>query len=387
MGIPTFRYKVAAAVSLAVILAGVVRSTDISGAQPVSRALPAEARGPADNPSTPAKVKLGRLLFWDPILSGRKDVACATCHHPDLGYADNIDVSIGVNGVGLGGRRRFEEPNTIPFVKRNSQTILNVAFNGLDQTGHYDPVAAPMFWDLRVSGLEAQALEPIESLEEMRGDAYREADALKEVVARLGRIAEYKTLFRTAFGGNQPVTADNLAKALAAFQRSLLATNSPFDRYARGDLSAMTSAQVRGMEAFDRIGCANCHTGPMFSDFKPHVLGVADNAKVQNADTGIANGYAFRTPSLRNLRYTAPYMHNGTLATLQDVLGFYNNGRRRVRNPNVRRDQLDPLLNQLNVRRGGSDIIEFLNALNDDGFDKQIPKQVPSGLIPGGLIR
>ena len=210
MGIPTFRYKVAAAVSLAVILAGVVRSTDISGAQPASRALPAEARGPADNPSTPAKVKLGRLLFWDPILSGRKDVACATCHHPDLGYADNIDVSIGVNGVGLGGRRRFEEPNTIPFVKRNSQTILNVAFNGLDQTGHYDPVAAPMFWDLRVSGLEAQALEPIESLEEMRGDAYREADALKEVVARLVTNRRVQNAFQdgvrrqSAGDGRQP---------------------------------------------------------------------------------------------------------------------------------------------------------------------------------------
>ena len=387
MGTTSSRHKVAAALSLAVILAGVVRSTDIRGAQTASRALPAEARGPADNPSTPAKVRLGRLLFWDPILSGRKDVACATCHHPDLGYADNIDVSIGVNGVGLGGRRRFEEPNSVPFVKRNSQTILNVAFNGLDQAGHYDPAAAPMFWDLRVSSLEAQALEPLESLEEMRGDAYGEADAVKEVVARLGRIAEYRTLFRTSFGGKQPVTADNLGKALAAFQRSILATNSPFDRYARGDLSAMTRAQIRGMETFDRIGCANCHAGPMFSDFKPHVLGVADNAKVQSSDSGIASGYAFRTPSLRNLRYTAPYMHNGTLATLQDVLGFYNNGRRRVRNPNVRRDQLDPLLTQLNVRRGGSDIIEFLNALNDDGFDKQIPKQVPSGLIPGGLIR
>ena len=393
MGPTAFRYKVAAAVFLAVIVAGVVRSTDISGAQttgsaqPASRALPTEVRAPADNPSTPAKVKLGRLLFWDPILSGRKDVACATCHHPELGYADGIDVSIGVNGAGLGARRRFEEPNAIPFVKRNSQTILNVAFNGLDESGHYDPVAAPMFWDLRVSSLEAQALEPIESLEEMRGEAYREADALKEVVARLVRVAEYRTLFRSAFGGNQPVTAENLGKALAAFQRSLLAGNSPFDRYARGDLSAMTSAQIRGMETFDRAGCANCHAGPMFSDFKPHVLGVADNAKVPASDTGIASGYAFRTPSLRNLRYTAPYMHNGTLATLQDVLGFYNNGRRRVRNPNVRRDQLDPLLNRLNVRRGGSDIIEFLNALNDDGFDKEIPRQVPSGLTPGGLIR
>jgi cytochrome c peroxidase len=387
MGTTTSRHKVAAAVTLTMVLAGIVRSPDVGRAQSGGRALPTEVRSPANNPSTPSKVELGRLLFWDPILSGRKDVACATCHHPDLGYADNIDVSIGVNGIGLGGRRQFETPNTIPFVKRNSQTILNVAFNGIDQSGQYNPAGAPMFWDLRTVSLEAQALEPIKSLEEMRGDAYGEAEALKEVVRRISRIAEYRALFKSAFGGSQPVTADNLGKALAAFQRTLLANNSPFDRYTRGEAGAMTSEQIRGMELFDRVGCANCHTGPMFSDYKPHVLGVPDSPKVPASDAGIAGGYAFRTPTLRNLRYSAPYMHNGTLATLPDVLGFYNNGRRRLRNPNLRRDQLDPLLNQLNVRRGGSDIIEFLNALNDDGFDKRIPERVPSGLMPGGHIR
>ncbi|HET6745420.1 MAG TPA: cytochrome-c peroxidase, partial [Candidatus Limnocylindria bacterium] len=374
-------------VYMALVTSGVFCTAETGRAQPASRALPQEVRDPATNPSDPRKVELGRLLFWDPILSGRKDVACATCHHPAFGYAENLDLSIGVNGLGLGSTRRFAASNTIPFVKRNSQSILNVAFNGIDQSGRYDPANAPMFWDLRVSGLEAQALEPIESFEEMRGDAYGEAEALEAVTARLAGIAEYRTLFSRAFGGRQAVTAENVGKALAAFQRTLNANNSPFDRYMRGDLTAMTPDQVRGMEQFDRAGCANCHSGPMFSDFKPHVLGVPDNARLTGSDAGIAGSYAFRTPSLRNLRYTAPYMHSGTFQTLQDVLGFYRAGRRRPQNPNVRRDQLDPLLGQVNVGRGNFDIIAFLNALNDEGFDKRIPSRVPSGLTPGGNIQ
>ena len=109
---------------------------------------------PVDNPSNPSIVELGRLLFWDPILSGNKDVACATCHHPDFGYAENLDISIGVNGVGLGSARHFNEENSIPFVQRNSQSVLNTAFNGIDEEGSYDPQTAPMFWDLRAKGLE-----------------------------------------------------------------------------------------------------------------------------------------------------------------------------------------------------------------------------------------
>jgi cytochrome c peroxidase len=253
-------------VFLALVTAGVLRTAETGRAQPASRALPQDARHPATNPSDARKVALGRLLFWDPILSGRKDVACATCHHPSFGYAENLDLSIGVNGLGLGSSRRFQAPNTIPFVKRNSQSILNVAFNGIDQSGRYDPANAPMFWDLRVSGLEAQALEPIESFEEMRGDAFGEAEALEAVTARLAGIPEYRTLFSRAFGGSRAVTAENVGKALAAFQRTLNANHSPFDRYMRGDLTAMTPDQVRGMEQFDRAGCANYHSGPMFSE-------------------------------------------------------------------------------------------------------------------------
>ena len=158
--------------SLTTILA--IVSASSAAAQARFAALPLEAPAPADNPTTPERVALGRLLFWDPILSGQKDVACATCHHPDFGYSDGLDLSIGANGVGLGAARAFAAGHPPRLVKRNSQTVLNVAFNGLTSAGDSTPAAAPMFWDLRVRSLEAQALEPLKALEEMRGGAYPE---------------------------------------------------------------------------------------------------------------------------------------------------------------------------------------------------------------------
>ena len=355
---------------------------------PALSALPRVITAPPGNQPSSAKAALGRLLFWDPILSGSKDVACAACHHPKFGYAENLDISIGVNGVGLGNSRQFAFPNSIPFVKRNSQTILNTAFNGIDLQGRYNPSTAPMFWDLRAQGLEAQALLPIKTLEEMRGHAYSEEDALDTVVSRLRAVPEYRLLFTRAFGSDPSISAENLGKALAAFQRTLLANNSPFDRYIRGDSDAMTSAQIQGMRRFERAGCANCHSGPMFSDYQLHVLAIPDNRKLPESDQGANQTYAFRTASLRNLAYTAPYMHSGVFRTLDDVLDFYDDARRRPRNRSVRRDQLDPLLRRLRgVDNSEEEIIEFLSALNDDSFDKTIPTRVPSGLHPGGRIK
>ncbi len=355
--------------------------------EPIGTALPQVVDAPSDNATTPEKVALGKLLFWDPILSGNKDVACATCHHPNFGYAENRDISIGVNGIGLGGGRRLESSQEIPLVRRNSQTLLNVAFNGIDQQGHYSPSTAPMFWDIRAQSLEGQALVPIKTLEEMRGTGYSEEQALTAVTTRLQGISEYRALFTQAFGGSQPISSGNVMKALAAFERSLLANNSPFDRYMRGDTNAMTDAQIQGMQEFERVGCTNCHNGPMFSDYKLHVLSVPDNTKLPASDQGANQMYAFRTASLRNLTYTAPYMHSGVFPTLEDVLRFYNQVQRRPRNPNVERDQIDPLLRRLRgVNRAASDIIDFLGALNDDSFDKTIPARVPSGLHPGGQI-
>jgi cytochrome c peroxidase len=354
-------------------------------------ALPADVKATADNPGTPDKIALGRLLFWDPVLSGNQDVACATCHHPRFGYAENRDISIGVTGTGLGASRHFQRDGAVPFVKRNSQTILNTAFNGISDGGAYSPSSAPMFWDLRASGLEAQALEPIKTLEEMRGDAYPQDAAVVRVGARLNANTVYRQLFARAFGGRQAITADQLGKALAAFQRSLTANNAPFDRYMRGDASAMTGAQVRGMRRFERVGCVNCHHGPMFSDYTLHVLGVPDNPRLRVSDAGVDQTYAFRTASLRNLKYTAPYMHTGVFDTLRDVLEFYDDvsGRRgRARNAHVSREQLDPLLRQLRDPddRAG-DLIAFLESLTDDSFDRTVPVKVPSGLKPGGNIQ
>ena len=250
-----------------------------------------------------------------------------------------------------------------------------------------------MFWDVRALSLERQALEPIKALEEMRGNAYPEDRAVDTVVARLAANAEYRTLFAEAFGVGQRVTSDNLAKALAAFQRSLLATRSPFDRYMRGEADAMDAAELRGMRRFERIGCANCHSGPMFSDFKLHVLGVPDNPKLAMSDGGKENTYAFRTASLRNLSFTAPYMHSGVFTTLEDVLEFYDDVRSRRggvrnRNPQVGREQLDPLLRRLRgVDEDDPDLVAFLRALSDDTFDTAIPARVPSGLTVGGLIQ
>ena len=189
-------------------------------------------------------------------MSGPQDVACATCHHPQSAYAEARDLSLGVSGTGLG---RFRRDGTL--VKRNSPTVLNVAFNGIDESGRYDPATAVAFWDNRIRSLESQALEPLKSFEEMRGDTYPEDEAIARVVAKLQANAEYQSLFTEAFGSEQPVTAENLGRAVAAFMRSLLANNAPFDRYMRGDRSAMTREQIRGMERFEEIGCIRCHNG------------------------------------------------------------------------------------------------------------------------------
>jgi cytochrome c peroxidase len=385
------RTALAAVLALVVLVLAGTRS---GRTQAALAPLPQTAEAPPDNPTTPEKVALGWLLFWDPILSGDRDVSCATCHHPQFGYSENRDLSIGVSGIGLGANRRFSPGSTIPLVKRNSQTVLNVAFNGIGTTGPFDPAMAPMFWDVRVRSLESQALEPIKALEEMRGQTTPEDRILDVVVGRIASIDDYRARFARAFGGATPVNAINLGRALASFQRSLLATDSPFDRYMRGDRSAMSEVQVRGMARFERAGCANCHNGPMFSDFTVHVLGVPDNRALGASDTGWDGTFAFRTPSLRNLAFTAPYMHNGVFRTLDDVLNFYDDvqggrggrgGRQGRRNPNVSRAQLDPLLRRVNVN-GQRELVAFLNALNDANFDRTIPARVPSGLAPGGRI-
>lgn len=352
-------------------------------------ALPLTYKDPADNPTTAEKIELGRLLFYDPILSGNKDVACASCHHPEFGYAESLELPIGVNGSGLGEQRVFKKPNDIPFTKRNSQSILNTAFNGINEAGDYDPATAPMFWDLRAHSLEQQALKPIETLEEMRGHGFTDGDITAEVISRLKKIPQYKTLFTQVFGEADAISEINLGKALATFQRSLTASNSRFDQYMRGDKNAMGSRELDGMRLFLSAGCARCHSGPMFSDFKPHVLGVADHEMLPMIDSGMNGTFAFRTPTLRNLRRTRPYMHNGKIQTLERVLTFYEDLQgKELPNKNLTRNHLDSLAKQIKLDfKNINAIVDFLNTLNDDGYDKKIPDAVPSGLPVGGNIR
>lgn len=338
--------------------------------------------------ASPQTIALGKMLFWDPILSGNKDVACATCHHPANGYSDNLDLSIGSGGVGLGANRHFLNPRTSVFVKRNSQTILNTAFNGMDVNGNYNPVNAPMFWDSRVKSLENQSIEPIKTLEEMRGTKFSEINALDSVLARLKSIPEYQLLFKNAFGGTQAITTINMSVAIAAFERTLTANNSPFDRYQRGEKTAMNALEIQGMNAFQTAGCGGCHTGSMFSDYQLHVLSVPDNAKLSQSDAGANNTYSFRTPSLRNLKVTAPFMHSGVFQTLNDVLRFYNNiSRGNSQNSNVNGRQIDPKIRNVRVQNNTAAIVAFINTLSDGNFDKTVPASVPSKLNPGGNIK
>jgi cytochrome c peroxidase len=295
-------------------------------------------------------------------------------------------------------------------VKRNSPTVLNTAFNGLDEgrgrrrrsgldtRAGVDQARAPMLWDSRIRSLETQALEPIKAREEMRGDAYPEDAAVGAVVARLRENHEYVALFNKAYGASAPITAEQLGGAIAAFERTLVAMNSPFDRFRAGEVGALTAEQRRGMEAFDRVGCDRCHEGNMFSDFELHAEGVRENPKLPEPDAG-ARRFRFRTPTLRNVALTAPYMHNGMLETLEDVLRFYDNGR--SENPNVIAGRGDRRGDEEGVARLSDrfrrvddmsegdmqSIVAFLESLTDTNFDRTIPTRVPSGLPPGGAMQ
>ncbi|MBX2814978.1 MAG: cytochrome-c peroxidase [Saprospiraceae bacterium] len=324
-------------------------------------------------------VELGRLLFWDPILSGNREVACVTCHHPRHGYVDGLALGSGVGGRGLGPKRKG---GTV--LSRNAQTIVNTAFNGMVESKAYDPVAAAMFWDNRIRSLEEQALEPILSAEEMRGEAYSEEAALDSVVARLESVKAYRDMFNAAFG-TEVISADLLVSALAAFERSIVSTDSRFDQYARGDQTALSELEIRGLQAFSEAGCIDCHSGPMFSDFKVHVLSVPEHAGVTVPDDGDGT-FAFRTPSLRNLSLTGPYMHNGIFRSLEQVLEFYDDVQEGSQNPFVSGNNLDKEILDLEFNDIQTNaILAFLQSLEDHAFDQTEPESVPSGLRVGGL--
>lgn len=335
-------------------------------------ALPEFVIAPANNPATSEKIELGRKLFWDPVLSGNMDMACVTCHHPDKGYTDRIDLSLGVGGHGLGENRIGGE-----LIKRNAPTILNTAFNGILEDGSYDPLNTFMFWDNRAVSLEEQSLMPIRDMKEMRGDTYTAEEIINIVSARLAAIPEYVNMFDAAFGNGTIIDGDKISKAIAAFERILIANNSRFDQYARGDNTALNAQELRGMNAFIEAKCTACHNGPMFSDFELHDLGVPNNMKLAEIDNGVDG--KFRTPTLRNLPETGPFMHNGMFTTLTSAVNFYDGF-----------EKNDPDAQQLNFDDNADTvaaIVAFLRTLNDTNFDKTIPESVPSGLPVGGNIQ
>lgn len=237
-----------------------------------------------------------------------------------------------------------------------------------------------MFWDSRLRSLERQALAPIQSREEMRGDMCMDTEAVAAATARVQEIGEYRDLFAVAFGesAHSAVTSAHLAQAVAAFERSLVSSPTEFDRFLQGDSRALNSEQQRGLQVFNSAGCIQCHGGPMLSDFKLHFIGSPNSTAAEHRE--------FRTPSLRNLRHTAPYMHDGSLRTVRDVLVFYDQLAEAVSETldggdTSRHLPLDPLLRPLNLNPDDFPALEaFLDTLSSDIYDKTIPAEVPSRL-------
>jgi cytochrome c peroxidase len=261
------------------------------------RAFPA-VEAPADNPTTPEKVELGRLLFYDPVLSRDGEVACASCHSEEWGLGDGLPLSVGVDGTGPTGPGRHGPNKTT----RNALTLWNVVFR------------PELFWDGRTRTLEEQALLPIRAELELDRDP-------DEVATELAGIDGYQALFAAAFPG-EPIGATNLARALAAFERTMITELAPYDRYALGDRGALKEAAVQGMFLFAEVGCAGCHTPPLFESPGFAARGIGDGSDVGRFEqTGVeADRGAFRVPTLRNLRETGPYFHDGSVETLEEAV-------------------------------------------------------------------
>jgi cytochrome c peroxidase len=277
---------------------------------------------------------LGRKLFFDPILSGDRSLACASCHRPDHGFAEPRAKSIGIRGQDVG---------------RNAPSLLNHA------------LSQRVLWDGRAESLEQQVLLVIEAEKEMD---LRLADA----VQRLTEQSEYAARFQSAFDG--PPTQERIAEAIAAFVRRLTMGDSPVDRFRAGDVTALDSNEENGMWLFEGRGrCWKCHVGPSFADESFHNTGIGaaltDGAEVATPEPGRAaittddaDRGKFRTPGLRGVALTPPYMHDGSLATLEEVVEFYRKGAR----PN---SHLSPHIGPIEMSdEEARNLVAFLKALS-----------------------
>jgi len=330
-----------------------------SGIRPLAPLPPVPV--PADNPMTPAKIELGKLLFFDDRLAGDVSTSCSVCHQPDQGWGDGNDISRGY-------------PGTDHW--RNAQTVLNAAYY------------AKLFWAGEATSLEGQAVAAATGNVAGNGDAMMMEE-------RLRQVPEYVRRFKEVFGTERP-HIHHAWQAIAAFQRILVsrAEDVPFDRFARGDMHALGDSARRGFSLFMTSGgCIQCHDGPLGSDESYHNLGVPKNPTFESnalrqitlrfqhvsrgvpervyrtADRDLGLYYTtkrqadlgkFRTPSLRELEYTAPYMHNGVFTTLAEVVDFYDGGGGNDVNKS-------PLLRRLGLTaQDKADLVAFLRSLSSD---------------------
>ena len=318
-----------------------------------------------NNPKTPKKEKLGKLLYFDPLLSGDNNISCAHCHHPDLGFTDNRALSMGHGGSGIGQSRIGGA-----VLRRSSPTIWNSGYNH------------KQYWDGRADDLEHQAGFPIQDIQEMAQDK-------DELIKELQNIPEYVQLFNEAFGSNditKSVTFENVTFAIAAFERTITANNTRFDQYSRGNHLALSKSERKGLNLFRSLKtrCFECHNFPTFNnpDFK--AIGVP-NIENKEPDLGraeiVGKGYenAFKVPTLRNIALTAPYMHNGIFKSLDEVIDFYAGGGGRAHG--FKGSQLDDKIRKFELsNEERKDLIAFMHALTDESNKPTIPDRVPSSL-------
>lgn len=327
--------KVLSALAAAALM-GVVSVTVQATPDDLKKYLRPEVKVPADNKITPERVKLGKMLFFEPRLSGSNWISCATCHNPALGWSDGLPTAIGHNMKVLG---------------RATPTILNSAYY------------RRLMWDGRMRSLEDQATGPIQADVEMNQD-------MDLLIQELKAIPGYVEMFEKAYPG-EGITEETVAKAIATFERTIVATESPFDRWIKGDEDAMSTAAKRGFKVFEgKANCDACHQNHNFSDNGFHNIGVPnsdDPGRYKLIKVKVLKG-AFKTPTLRDIELTPPYMHNGAYDTLAEVVEHYNKG-------GVEKDNLDPNMKPLHLtEREKDDLVEFLKALTGEGRDITVPK-------------
>ncbi|MFN0303904.1 MAG: cytochrome-c peroxidase [Burkholderiales bacterium] len=302
--------------------------------QPDPYLRPIEVPAPADNQITPARVELGKALFFDPRLSASNWISCASCHNPALGWSDALKTGFGHNMKSLA---------------RNTPTILNAAFQSI------------FMWDGRKATLEDQALGPIQADVEMNQD-------IAELVKKLESIAGYRAMFERAYPG-EAIADKTIGRAIANFERTIVSTEAPFDRWRKGDQGAMNDSAKRGFALFEgKANCVACHMGFNFTDNGFHNIGLMsqDEGRFAHRKVPSLKG-AFKTPTLRDIELTGPYMHNGMYKSLDEVVDHYDRGGDRKEHLSV---NINPLGLNDQERR---DLVAFLKSLTGTPMTISLP--------------